>query len=70
MATHLSPLAHAVDIAIDGTLQRGGHEGDEPTEVITVLLEAGADPEPGLRVARQYGSSKMMELLTLARSGR
>jgi ankyrin repeat protein len=65
-AGDLSPLAHAVDIAIDGTIQRGGNPGDEPTEIVNVLLDSGADPKSGLRVARDYGSSKIIELLTSA----
>jgi hypothetical protein len=30
----LSPLAHAVDIAIDGACQSGGKPGDESTDII------------------------------------
>ena len=62
----LSPLAHAVDIAIDGTQQTGGNPGDEPTEIIKLLLDAGADPMSGLGTARDHGSSKIIELLTSA----
>jgi ankyrin repeat protein len=62
----MSPLAHAIDIAIDGTIQRGGNAGDESTAIVNLLLAAGADPIPGLEVARTYGSSKMIELLTHA----
>jgi hypothetical protein len=65
-AGDLSTLAHAVDIAIDGTIQAGGNPGDEPTEIINLLLEAGTDPTPGLRVAQAYGSSKIIELLSVA----
>jgi ankyrin repeat protein len=59
----MSPLANAVDAAIDGTIQTGGKPGDEPTEIISLLLEAGADPAPGLRVARDYKSTKLIEFL-------
>jgi ankyrin repeat protein len=62
----LSPLANAVDSSIDGTIQTGGNPGDEPTEIVSLLLEAGADPAPGLRVARDYRSAKLIELLTTA----
>jgi hypothetical protein len=62
----LSPLAHAVDVAIDGTWQQGGSPGDEPTDIIELLLDAGADPRPGLEVAREYKSAKVVELLTRA----
>ena len=37
-----TPLHIAVDISIDGTVQNGGHPGDEPTEMIELLLERGA----------------------------
>jgi len=30
---NLSPLAHAVDISIDGTIQTGGSSGDEPIDI-------------------------------------
>lgn len=62
----LTPLAHAVDIAIDGALQTGAHPGDEQTEIVDLLLAAGADPAPGLAVARAYGSTKLIDLLAAA----
>jgi ankyrin repeat protein len=65
-AGDLSPLAHAVDIAIDGAHQTGGNPGDERTDVIALLLEAGADPGPGLVVARGYRAAKLIDLLTAA----
>src|SRR5688500_7741493 len=34
-----SPLAHAVDRAIDGTIQTRGNPGDEPTDIVCCLLE-------------------------------
>jgi hypothetical protein len=64
----LSPLANAVDAAIDGTIQTGGEPGDEPTEIVGLLLEAGADPAPGLQIARDYKSTKLIELLTTKRA--
>ncbi|HZM91475.1 MAG TPA: ankyrin repeat domain-containing protein [Blastocatellia bacterium] len=63
-AGNLSPLAHAVDSAIDGTIQTGGSPGDEPTEIINLLLDAGADSTQALEVAREYESSKIVDLLT------
>ena len=65
-ARTMTPLAHAVDIAIDGTIQMGGRPDEEPTEAINLLLAAGADPGPALKVAQSYQSAKMMELLTRA----
>ena len=61
-----SPLAHAVDIAIDGTMQTGGSQGDEPTKIVEFLLAQGADPKPGLEVAQSYGSKKLIQLLQSA----
>ena len=65
-AGDLSPLAHAVDVAIDGAHQNAG---DERTDVIELLLEAGADPGPGLMVARGYRAAKLIDLLTAAAEG-
>jgi ankyrin repeat protein len=63
-------LAWAVDVSVDGTIQTDGEQGDEPTDVIELLLKAGADPRPGLRVARAYGSWKIIRLLSAwARGG-
>lgn len=64
VAAGLTPLAHAVDAAIDGHWQTGGQPGDEPTDVISMLLAAGATAESGLEVARAYGATKIIELLT------
>jgi ankyrin repeat protein len=66
-AAGLSPLAHAVDIAIDGTWQRTRTVGGEPTEVIQALLDAGANPAPALEVAQRYQSQKIIDLLTRSR---
>ena len=60
------PLAHAVDIAIDGTHQTGGLPGDEPVEIIELLLKSGVSPQDGLRVARQYQSQKIIRFLESA----
>lgn len=58
-----TPLAHAVDVAIDGTMQSGGNPGDEPTTIIDMLIEAGANPLSGLSVAERYNSQKLINLL-------
>lgn len=65
-AGDLTPLAHAVDVAIDGAHQDGGSGGDERTDVIELLLDAGADPAPGLQVARGYRAAKLIDLLAAA----
>jgi Ankyrin repeats (3 copies) len=57
----LTPLAHAVDIAIDGTWQRAGVPGGEPTDIIQVLLDGG------LAVAQRYGAQKIIDLLAKGR---
>jgi ankyrin repeat protein len=57
---------HAVDIAVDGVIQKGGSPGDEPTDVICMLLEAGAEPTTALQLARDHGSSKIVTLLSNA----
>ncbi|MDI1240846.1 MAG: ankyrin repeat domain-containing protein [bacterium] len=62
----LTPLAHAVDISIDGTIQTGGSQGDEPVDIVRYLLSVGADPLPGLIVAESYGSQKLIALLSAA----
>jgi len=65
-----TPLHIAVDISIDGTVQNGGHPGDEPTEMIELLLERGASllmaDDNGRTVldwAGAYGSTKIKALL-------
>jgi len=65
-AGDMTPLAHALDIAIDGTHQTGGNPDDERTDIIQMLLDAGADPTPGLEVARGYRSQKLIDLLSAA----
>lgn len=64
--TTCTPLSHAVDISIDGTIQTGRRPGEEPTEIVNLLLAAGADPGPALKVAQSYQSAKLIELLTRA----
>jgi ankyrin repeat protein len=64
----LTPLGFAVDTSIDCTIQTGGAPGDEPTDVIKLLIKAGADPETGLRVARRYRNARIEKFL-LSRAG-
>ena len=63
-------LHHAVDISIDGTIQTGGNQGEEPLTIISFLLENGADisaktekGETPLDFANHYKSKKIMEFL-------
>lgn len=56
-------LEHAVDAAIDGTIQGGGAPGDEPTDVIAALVSAGARVERGVALAKRYGSIAVIEVI-------
>ena len=49
-----TPLAHAVSQACDSVAQKDGMPGEESTEMVELLLAAGADPEPGLQALRPY----------------
>jgi ankyrin repeat protein len=60
----LSPLAHAVDAAIDQSAQCG--IAVVPTDIIRLLISAGAEVPPGLKVARDYGRRDIIELLEAA----
>ena len=64
----LSPLAHAIDIAVDGTWQTDGHPGDEPTDIVQCLLRAGADPQLELASVKSYDhpSEKLTRVLEAA----
>jgi len=66
----LTPLAHAVDVAIDGTHQRGEDPSDVPTHIIELLLDAGGDPAPGLEIAKGYESAKVIDVITTAKRRR
>lgn len=57
------PLEHAVDITIQSNNNTGGKEGDENLDIITVLLEAGANPKTAIPLAKTYGSKKIMTKL-------
>jgi len=65
-----TPLHIAVDISIDGTIQTGGHPGEEPTEIIEILLMRGASlfardakGETALDWALAYNSQKVADIL-------
>ncbi|MEK7953821.1 ankyrin repeat domain-containing protein [Luteolibacter soli] len=58
-----TPLAHAVDLVIDTALQSGTPVERESTEVIDLLIAAGANIEAGLEVARDYGCAFIEEHL-------
>jgi ankyrin repeat protein len=58
-----TPLAHAVDISVQSNNNTGGKEGDESTEIINILLAAGADPRSGLHIAELYGTQKILAFL-------
>ncbi len=61
--SNLNPLEHAIDISIQSNNNTGGKDGDESIEIIKILLDAGADPNSGLRIAKTYGSTKIIRLL-------
>lgn len=61
--SNLKPLEHAIDISIQSNYNTGGNEGDESIEIIKILLDAGADPRSGLRIANSYKSRKITLLL-------
>ena len=65
-----TPLHIAVDISIDGTIQSGGRPGDEPTEIIELLLKHGglmsAKDDEGKTAAdwaAEYRSQKIIAFL-------
>jgi hypothetical protein len=64
----MTPLAHAVDAAIDQSAQCGA--GAIPTDIIRLLVAAGADPLPGLKIARDYQCAAIIQLLETVSQGR
>src|SRR5712664_1309834 len=65
-----TPLHIAVDASIDGTLQDGGKQGDEETQMIELLLEYDASTtvpnhynKTPLDIAVNYRSQKVVSLL-------
>ena len=61
----MTPLEHAVDISIDGTIQSGGQPGDEPLEIIQLLLGYGAHREPALALAKSFRSERVADVLSV-----
>ncbi len=59
------PLEHEVDIAIQSNNNTGGKEGDENLDIINALLDAGANPNTALSIAKTYGSEKILTKLNL-----
>ena len=71
-AAGYSCLHVAVDLSIDRTIQTGGNPGDEPTHILEILLDHGADilqpndnGESALDLARKYNSEKIIHYLEL-----
>lgn len=61
---NMSPLEHAIDISVDSNTNSGGKQGDESIEIIKILLDFGANPQTGFRIANSYKSEKILALLT------
>ena len=59
----MSPLEHAIHGSIDSNNNTGGKEGDERTDIISILLAAGADPASGLKAANSYQTQKILAIL-------
>jgi len=60
-------LHHAVDTSIDGTLQTEGKLGNEPTDIIKLLMDKRANVNikdnngcTPIDIAREYGSIKIV----------
>ena len=53
----MTPLAHAVDILIDGSMQQGEPIVEASMAMIDLLAAAGAKLDPGIEVAREYGNT-------------
>jgi Ankyrin repeats (3 copies) len=50
----MTPLAHAVDVLIDSSVQQNRAIIDSSMSVIALLIEVGAELEPGIIVAKHY----------------
>ena len=59
----MTPLAHAVDVIIDGAMQQGRPVVAGPLELIDLLMAAGAQVGPGLKTARDYQCSAIEDHL-------
>lgn len=60
----------AVDVALDETCQNDGIQGEEPTEIVELLLSNGAEifakndqGKTPLDLARDYNAAKIIRLL-------
>lgn len=60
----MTPLEHAVDISVDGTIQSGGKPGEEPIEIIQLLLDYGASRHSALELAKKYRSKRVVAVLS------
>ncbi|UKS27307.1 ankyrin repeat domain-containing protein [Paenibacillus sp. HWE-109] len=65
-----TPLHQAVDASIDGTIQTGGKQGEEPVDMIEYLLDNGADVDikdsrglSPIDIAKSYNSKKIIQVL-------
>ena len=52
----MTPLAHAVDILIDGSMQLGEPIVEASMTMINLLDASGAKLDPGIETARDYGN--------------
>ena len=53
----MTPLAHAVDVLIDGSMQQSEPIVETSMAMIDLLAAAGAKLGPGIEVAREYGDA-------------
>lgn len=53
----MTPLAHAVDVLVDGSMQQGKPIEETSMAMIDLLAAAGAKLDPGIEVAREYGDA-------------
>ncbi|MCU6792623.1 ankyrin repeat domain-containing protein [Paenibacillus sp. WQ 127069] len=65
-----TPLHQAVDLSIDGTIQTGGEQGEEPLDMIKFLLDNGAKVDKKdsrgvspIDIAKSYHSKKIIDFL-------
>lgn len=58
-----TPLDHAVDISVQSNNNTGGKPGNENLEIISILLEAGANTKAAIITAEDYDSKKIIDKL-------